>query len=78
MPAEIRIDLDRLNEFIEMTESGQYQHKLLHYLLKSMRNMGARCRDPPIIVLTVDAIKLPNPIYTKGNIKITESAVNCG
>tara|TARA_R110001592_G_scaffold252102_2_gene514810 strand:- start:317 stop:547 length:231 start_codon:yes stop_codon:yes gene_type:complete len=57
MPAEIRIDLDRLNEFIDMTESGPYQHKLLYYLLKSMRNMGARWRDPPIIVLTVDDVE---------------------
>ena len=40
-----------------MTHSGPYQHKLLHYLLKSMLNMGARWRDPPIIVLTVDDVE---------------------
>ena len=57
MASEIRIDVERLEEFIEMTNSGPYQHKLLHYLLKSMLNMGARWRDPPIIVLTVDDVE---------------------
>ena len=54
MASEIRIDVERLEEFIEMTHSGPYQHKLL---LKSMLNMGARWRDPPIIVLTVDDVE---------------------
>ena len=57
MASEIRIDVERLEEFIEMTHSGPYQHKLLHYLLKSMLNMGARWLDPPIIVLTVDDVE---------------------
>ena len=57
MASEIRIDMERLEEFIEMTYSGPYQHKLLHYLLKSMLNMGARWRDPPIIVITVDDVE---------------------
>ena len=51
MPAEIRIDLDRINEFIDMTESGPYQHKLLHYLLKSMRNMGAQEKYQEVVDL---------------------------
>ena len=42
MASEIRIDVERLEEFIEMTHSGPYQHKLLHYLLKSMLNMGGK------------------------------------
>ena len=57
MASEIRIDMERLEEFIEMTYSGPHQHKLLHYLLKSMLDMGARWRDPPVIVLTVDDIE---------------------
>tara|TARA_R110000782_G_scaffold13707_1_gene40242 strand:- start:231 stop:461 length:231 start_codon:yes stop_codon:yes gene_type:complete len=57
MASEIRIDVERLEEFIEMTHSGLYQHKLLNYLLKSMLNLGARWRDPPIIVLTVDDVE---------------------
>jgi hypothetical protein len=57
MASEIRIDMERLEYFIEMTHSGPHQHKLLHYLLKSMLNMGARWRDPPIIVITVDDVE---------------------
>jgi len=53
MPGEIRIDLESLQGFIDITDSGKIcEHKSIHFLLKSILEMGSRWRDPPTIVLT--------------------------
>ena len=58
MPAEIRIDLESLETFIEETKSGaEAEHRSIHYLLKSILQMGARWRDPPVVVLTVNDVE---------------------
>jgi hypothetical protein len=55
MSAEILIDLEALEGFIEATSSGALaEHKSIHHLLKSLLHMGARWRDPPQIILTKD------------------------
>jgi hypothetical protein len=53
MPAEIRIDLESLQGFIEATKSGAIsEHKSIHYLLRSILEMGSRWRDPPVVIIT--------------------------
>lgn len=58
MPAEIRIDLESLKIFIEETRPGaEAEHRSVHYLLRSLLQMGARWRDPPTVVLTVNDVE---------------------
>jgi hypothetical protein len=53
MPSELRIDLESLQGYIEATSSGAIsEHKAIHYLLKSILDMGCRWRDNPTIVIT--------------------------
>ena len=58
MPAEIRIDLGSLDLFIEETRPGaNSEHRSIHHLLRSLRDLGARWRDPPVVVLTVNDVE---------------------